>query len=185
MLDPRGLWQQQDISASKMTPQEVRRASAILERQAKWREWRVYLASLVWMPLMGIMILTNTDSWVRWGLALILYGGLVAIWEQAWHSPTHSRVEGLDFLDAWRSQLEREREKLRSMRRWQLVPYLPGVVLVAVGAARQGAQASWFVMNVGGLLLLYFWLRWLKARAIRWVDDQLDALGDGARLERD
>ena len=185
MLDPRGLWQQQNVSASGMTPEEVRRASAALERQAKWREWRVYLASLIWMPLMGILILHNTDSWVRWGQALILYGGLVAIWEQAWHSPAHSRVEGPDFIDAWRIQLERERERLRSMQRWQLVPYLPGVVLVIVGAARHGAQASWFVLNVGGLVLLYAWLRWLKGRAIRRLEDQLDALGGGTKLERD
>jgi len=184
MLDPRGLWQNQEVSAPVLTPEEVWLASTKLDQQAKWREWRVYLASLIWMPLMGIMILSNTDSWARLGFALILYGGLVAIWEQAWHSPTHSRVEGLDFLDAWRSQLEREREKLRSLRRWQLVPYLPGAILVIVGAARQGAQASWLVMNVGGLVLLWLWLRWLKARAIRRIDDQLDALDGETKFGR-
>ena len=185
MLDPRGLWQNQEVSAPVLTPEEVWQASARLDRQAKWREWRVYLASLVWMPLIGIMILANTDAWIRWGLALILYGGLVMIWEQAWHSPTRSRVEGPGFLDSWRSQLEQECEKLRSMRRWQLVPYLPGALLVVAGAARQGASGTWFATNVGGLVLLYFWLRWLKSRSIRKLEEWLDALGTETKFERD
>lgn len=176
MSDPRALWQGQTDAVIIMSPTEARLASLRLAKRAKWRAWRFYLGSLIWMPLMAVQSAHATEPLIVWGSLLLIVGGLVAIWEQAYHARADYTAHSQDFLEAYRRKLAKEARVARALLRWHMLPYIPGVGLIVAGAANAGEPTSWFVIYVGIFVLLYLGLRWRRARIARQLESELDAL---------
>lgn len=182
MTDPRTLWQGQADTVQALSPADIRKASSKLAKRAKWRAWRVYLAAMVWMPFFVVQIYHNTEPLVRWGQVLVILGGFFAIWEQARYLRERAAAEAKDFLETYRLHLAKECDMLRWIQRRHLLPFVPGIVLITAGVAQLNAPANWFVVNLGGIILLFAWSRWFAGRALRRVQDELDAIGAGTTI---
>jgi hypothetical protein len=125
---------------------------------------------------MAVQSAYATEPLIFWGSVLLIVGGLIAIWEQAYHARADYTVQSQDFLEAYHRKLAKEARVARSLLRWHMLPYIPGVALIVAGAANAGEPASWFVIYVGIFVLLYLGLRWRRARIARQLEKELDAL---------
>lgn len=177
MTDPRKLWQEQDGAVQVLSPDAVRRASAKLVRRAQWRVWQSYLAALVWMPLMFAQAYTSPPPLIRWGSILLVLGGFFSIWQQTRHLRERRAVETPDFLETYRRQLIKERDFLRYHQKRHLLPFVPGCMLILAGAVALDASPIELAVHVGVLTLLFLSSLWLQGRAVRKVQDELDAIG--------
>jgi hypothetical protein len=132
---PRNLWQNQEVEKVTITLDEVRRNSACLQRRVYWRNMREYVAGAI-----GIVWLLIT-VWLQHGRllvpALILVAGTLYVMVQVYRrgARTLPLNAGLrSSLEFHRMELERQRDALRSVWRWYLLPFVPGLAAVLVGA---------------------------------------------------
>jgi hypothetical protein len=133
---------------------------------------------VVWMPLILAQAYTSPPSLVRWGSVLLILGGIFAIFKQARYLRDRRALETPDFLETYRRQLIKERDFLRYHQKWHLLPFIPGSILILAGAAELKASVGELVANVGALIVLFLLSLWLRGRAARKVQDELDTIGD-------
>jgi hypothetical protein len=142
-FDPQALWQSQTQEHEPMSLAEIHQKARKLERGVRWRNIREYVASVV--VIAGFSpVLFHKDSWMmQAGAALIIAATIFVAWRihrQASASAVPEIGEAL--RDFHREALIRQRDALRSVGRWYLAPFLPGMVLVMMG--------RWFQSHVGG-----------------------------------
>jgi hypothetical protein len=158
--DPRSLWQNQEVEKVTITIDEVRRRSECFERRVYWRNVREYVAGAA-----GIAWLL-TIVWLEHGRlllpSLILVAGTVYVMVQlhrrsARTLPSNAGLRSA--LEFHRMELERQRDALRSVWRWYLLPFVPGLLAVLVGAGLdRGFSPRLLIIAVAlALMLIGVW----------------------------
>ena len=74
-----------------------------------------------------------------------------------------------------RSELVRQRDLLRSVPRWYLGPFVPGLVLTLVGLWLANPGGSWRVgLGAAFVALVFAGVAWLNFRGARKLDEQIE-----------
>jgi hypothetical protein len=154
--DPRNLWQSQEGESVTMTLEEIRRRAARFERRIWWRNFREYAAGIliiVWI-LASLHVL---DGWDLLGTSLLVAGVIYVMIQLRRRGTARSFPAGTNTrssIEFHRLELERQRDALRTIWSWYLLPLVPGVAAVfAVAAVKRGVNARLIGSIILGVLV--------------------------------
>lgn len=128
---------------------------------------------------------------VQAGAGLIAAGALYVCWQLYRLGRAATRNELNAGAQSWasfhRAELARQRKALRTVWRWYLAPFVPGVLVFAAGVAFTEAnpapfpaRLAVFLAGIGLMAAVFTAIAWLNAVAAKQLDAQIAAL-DQAR----
>ena len=165
-----------------MTLDDIRQRSRRFETKVGRRNLREYAAALVGILFFSIAAWRESNNVVRIGEGLSVVGALFIVyllhkWGSAQRMPPE--VGLMDCLDFHRSELTRQRDLLRSVWRWYLLPPVPGAAFILIGRAIERPDRWWvaFVLAVVFALTLIA-IGKLNDRAALRVQRRIDGLDE-------
>jgi len=174
------LWQSQSSDHAAMSLEAVREKARQLERRVARRNRREYIAAVVVVVSYGWILWRAPTSTIRVGAGLILGATLLICYRLYLHgsaAPLDATVGITTSLEFYCGQLERQRDLLRSVWRWCLLPLVPGFLVLLIGTARaQPAHTTAIVVYAVLALMLGVGLHVLNSRAAARIERALDRL---------
>jgi hypothetical protein len=177
--DVQRLWRDQPSEEVHMSAQEVRRLAEKFERTISRRNRREYIAAAFVVVWFGVWAWFAASAVVALGCCLVAAAALwVVFYLQHRGAARHPAGEreglhsGLEFL---RSELVRQRDLLRSVWWWYLLPFVPGMLLILVGDGLK--QPDRYLLAPGILLAVTFvGIGLLNQRGARKLQQRIDVL---------
>lgn len=186
--DMKNLWQSQSTETSRIRPEELRKKMNKFERRIFWRNVREYAGGLVVIAIFGYYEWRFNSLLVRFGSGMIIAGTLYVMFQL--HRRASTRTAPADLgsstcIEFHRKSLERQRDALRTVWSWYLLPFVPGLSVLAVGsivsqrAAHPGnvGQLIIGILASQGLIPAVFFAVWkLNRRAAEKLQTRIDEL---------
>jgi hypothetical protein len=154
--DPRNLWQSQGEENVTITLEEIRLRAERLERRIWWRNFREYAAGVLviaWF-LATLHLLHGLDFL---GPVLVLAGVIYVMIQLRRRGTARSLPVDADTrssVEFYRLELERQRDALRTVWRWYLLPLVPGLAAIfTVAGIKRGVNALLVGSIIVGVLL--------------------------------
>lgn len=171
------LWQAQPAEPARIPVEEIHRRALRFQRRIRWRNRREYIGAAIAMPMLIAQAFHNHG----WQLlaTLLLIAGLLYVVVEVWRRgakkpPLESGEQG--WLAYYRSELTRQRDALRTVWRWYLLPFVPGFAMTVFSASQTRPKVALLSgMSFTALLLL---VGWLNAWAANKIDRKLKELDD-------
>jgi hypothetical protein len=176
--DLRSLWQNREVEPMTITVEEIRRRASRFERRIQWRNIREYAAGALVLAFLARRL--SLDHGLRVVPGWLIAAGTIYVMIQI-HLRGAARATPQDAgiwasLEFHRLELERQRDALRSVWRWYLLPFVPGFAasLIVAGVDKGfGMRLGVFgIMMV--LLLVAVWR--LNVWAARRLDRQIEEI---------
>ncbi|GAA4128413.1 hypothetical protein ACFFTN_04330 [Aminobacter aganoensis] len=184
--DPKNLWKEQDMQPQTMTPQMLESRSLEFEDRIRTRNKREYvIGSIVavvtvafgtWM----LLSVAAAPSSLMTGIGFILLGlgAAAAIFQ------LRRRAGGQAFIDgssntsaAYRAELVRQRDALRSIFSWYVAPFLPGLLLIYGAGFFEPDGIEWGTLIPGFLTVAFgIWLVRANHKAADGLDQEIKGL---------
>ena len=165
-----------------MSLEQIREKARYLERRVARRNRREYIAAVFVVFAYSLILWRAPSAAVRIGAALILAATAVVCYRLRVHGSAASLQDDVAIkssLEFYRAQLERQRDLLRSVWLWFLLPFVPGFVVGLVGYARAQPSHRPATIVYGVLaLILGIGLHLLNHRAAVRLQRVLDRLQD-------
>ena len=167
--------------------EEVRRRARVFERRLRWRNLREYASAALAIAVFAYVgFVAEGTVLVRVACALCVVGMLfMAVQLHRRGSPEREQLSATtsEYLASYRRQLERQRDLLREVWRWYLLPVVPGVLLFAISIpleAPLGRNRGWLWLAAGLALavtaLVFLAVSWLNRHAARLLEREIEAL---------
>jgi len=183
-------WQASVEIAGAPSLEEVRKGADKLYRHVKWRN-RIEYAACVLVVIVGTFrVFTWPHILHKVGFAMLVAAAIYAPWQLHRRASAVSpeKALGMPLYAFLRGQLVRQRDALKNILWWYVMPFLPGIVLVFVAngldpeveAAGPPIWARWAA--IGGILLVFgfvWWINKVGARRLQKRIDEIDALTGG------
>jgi hypothetical protein len=137
--DVRSLWKNQKVEPAPISLAELRQKAQKLEKRVLWRNLREYAASAIVIACFGYYIWRFPAPMIRFGCGLVIAGTLFMAYTlhkrgAARAVPAETALRSC--LDFHRRELERQRDLLRGVWRWYLLPFVPGLAVFLLGLFR-------------------------------------------------
>ena len=133
------LWQNQETEGVRMSVEQVRLEAGRFQRKISARNLREYVAALAVMVFFGYEFSRTGDVLARLGFGLLMAGTAYVVWHML-SKGSPGAADEIAGLSGWiqfqRRELVRQRDLLRSVWRWYLGPFVPGLVVVVVAFGR-------------------------------------------------
>lgn len=177
------VWQNQPVGSHPLSLDEIRSKSLKFQRSIRWRNLREYLASMAVVMYFGYVFWVRDDPLMRLGTAATVAGALYVVYQLHKRGSSRNLPEepGLSTcLEFHRIELVRQRELLRDVWRWYLLPFFPGFGLIILSVALRvssipgGGELLFLV--VSGVLLVSFLIAKLNQWAARRLQREIDEL---------
>jgi hypothetical protein len=192
--DLRTAWKNQPVEPVRISLDDIRRKARTLQRQVLRRNLLEYAAGVLVVTVFGGYIILFPAALARIGSVLIIAATLLVLFALHRRGSSRTLMEHagmITCLSFHRQELERQRDLLRGVWNWYLLPFVPGIVifhlgLFQFGMARPGAHqhAARFAAGIGLSLLvcLAFFaaigaLNMCGAHRLQSEIEDLDALG--------
>lgn len=183
----RSIWQSQISESHSFTVEELRSAAKQLRRRIYWRNLREFIAVAIVVFAMARNIVLFHNLLSRLGSALIVAGALIVAY-QLWKNGSARQTDGVfdvrSCAESYRSELERQRDLLRSVWKWYILPLVPGVIVFFVGTlrlalARQKAHPPYqLITGFAGFIVICIVAHMLNRRAARKLQRKIDELNE-------
>ena len=185
-------WQASVEIAGAPPLEEVRKGANKFYRYVKWRNAIEYAACVFVVIAFGAYVFTLPHPLQKIGSALVVVATFYVAWQlhrRASAEPPE-KAGTMPILAFSRVQLVRQRDALRSIFWWYMLPFLPGLALVFLGAGQDPALAAktpvwgrWLTLALmAGVFTGMWWLNQVAARRLQRHIDGIDAL-TGTRAE--
>jgi hypothetical protein len=132
------LWQDQPAEKVPMTLEDIRNRASRLEKRVGRRNLREYAAAVVVLVVCIALGLREKNVIVLIGSGLMVLGTLYVVYHLHRYGtvrPMPSDLGLKDCLDFHRAELVRQRDLLRSVWWWYLLPFVPALALILIGRA--------------------------------------------------
>lgn len=180
MGDPRNLWQCQEVEEMKFSVEELRVKAAKFQRRIWRRNLREYVAAVLVIVFFAAAYWNTHQVIPRIAFAWIIAWSFFYIWYLwRWGSATPVPANlGSTGVGFYRNELARQRDLLRSVWKWVVLPIVPGLALLAVWkflSARPDKlwqEVGWLVFEIALLAVV----AWLNMRAARRLDRRISEL---------
>jgi hypothetical protein len=149
------------------------------ERRIRERNRREVLAGLFVVVGYGAFLWRGPELLSRIGCGLAITGALFIIYRirtrgVAHPVPTDGALSAA--MAVYRRELERQRDLLRTVTWWYLLPLLPSMVVLTLGQAIMRSQPAPALRVFGFVLLIGALIRQLNQRAARKLQHKIDRL---------
>jgi len=183
-------WQASVEIAGAPPLEEVRKGASKFYRFVFWRNAVEYTAGAIVVVSFTTYVFILPLLLQRIGSAMIVVGAFYALWQlhrRASAVPPESAGTMPLYLFA-RAQFVRQREALRGIFWWYLLPFLPGLALLLAGSMyapdTHPDGPGWRdAVGVTVVAAVFYGVWWLNQRAVRKLQkhiDEIDALTGGA-----
>jgi hypothetical protein len=171
----RTAWQTGQIEPTLITLNEVRRRAAKMHRQVKWRNALEYFAGIIVIVAFAARIANSQSIWLRIGSALTLMATVFVL------TNLHFRVGGRrldpsgDCRTFYVSEMARQRDALKRVWLWYVLPFLPGFIVFRIGIHLQLPPEKalfHYAYDVSALAFAAF-IVWRNHRAARRIQVQI------------
>ena len=176
------LWRDQPSEEIQMSAQEVRGLAEKFERTVSRRNRREYAAAALVVVWFSVWAWFAASAVVALGCWLAVLAALFVVSHLHRHGAARrpageqTVMSGLEFH---RSELVRQRDLLRSVWWWYLLPFVPSMLLIVVGGTLERPE-RWDWLAAGGVGAVTFvgigLLNQRVARKLQRRVDDLDAL---------
>jgi len=187
--DPlRKLWATDTEEKYVMSIAELTERSGRFQSKIQRRNITEYLAAALVVGIFGWLAFTVPVWSVKIGSGMIIVAAIYIAWKlnriaSATAAPGDASATKL--ASYHRRELVRQRDALRSVWRWYLMPFVPGMVVFSVGTAVEGGAGNpiWVTALIAGVGLAFnaavFAAVWdLNAHAARKLDDEIKILDE-------
>jgi hypothetical protein len=184
-LDPQGLWRSQNKEYDPMTLADIHTKARAFDSRVQRRNAIEYIACGVVIVGFAPMLLHGPNWMMQAGAALIMLGTVFVAWQLHGRGSVDASVEpGETLVDAYRRQLIRQRDAIRSVGSWYLAPFAPGMTLLLIGmwfrAPKPGVpieRAHMGVMIASAINIALFVCIWLlNLRGAKLLQKRIDDL---------
>jgi len=183
-------WQASVAIAGAPPLEEVRKGADKFYRVVKWRNRIEYAACAVVIAVFGYYLVTLEHVAHKAGSLLVIAAAIYAPWQlHRRASAVAPELAGtMPILAFARGQFVRQRDALRSIFGWYILPFLPGLALMIVGngldprfeAAGPPHWVRWLaLLAIVAIIGAIWWLNQLGARRLQKHIDEIDALMTG------
>ncbi len=195
----RSVWQSQPSTQepgdpAKMPMDDLKQKMTRLKKRLFWRNTREYIAAVFVVAAYAFYVWKFSPILMRVGSGLVIAGTLFAMVQlhrrgaRKFAAAEQSMTACLDF---YRSELERQRDALRTVWSWYLLPFMPGMSVFFLGTAMKsaGVPVDWgralssFGVTMGAVIVAFGLVILVNQRAAKKVQKQIDELdslrGDG------
>ena len=169
--DPQNLWQAQPVEPVGLSLDEIRRRANRFHRRIVWRNLREYLAAVIVVAIL-IPHLWRDRGWLLAASASMIAGVLYVV-VQIYRRGARALPAGAaaqSWVDFHCSELARQRDALRTVWNWYLLPLLPGLLMVPIGMYTAGRTIGPILLYLGILTVVFGGVWRLNA----WAADKLD-----------
>jgi uncharacterized membrane protein len=190
----RDLWQCQPLNPVPISLAALREKAQKLEKRVLWRNLREYAASVIVIASFGYSIWKFPAPMVRFGCVLVIAGALFVVYMLHKRGAARAVPAEMAFhncLDFHRRELERQRDLLRGVWTWYLLPFVPGMAVFLLGLfqwvmkqpnapAHVGLVTATFGLTAAGCAVVFIGVGKLNqwgARKLQRKIDALDSLG--------
>src|SRR4051794_3106555 len=186
--DMKNLWQSQPTEPPRIHPEQFRKKLDKFERRIFWRNLREYAAGVAVIAIFGFYEWRIRTLLVRLGSGMIIAGTLYVMYQlhrRASRRPAPADLGSSTCIEFHRKSLERQRDALRTVWSWYLLPFVPGLSVLAIGsiasqrAAHPGnlGQLVISVLASQGIIPALFFAVWKQnRRAAEKLQAQIDEL---------
>ncbi|MGH8121814.1 MAG: hypothetical protein ACREPT_03495 [Rudaea sp.] len=183
-FDVKQVWRNQHAPAMVLAPAELRAHFDRFERRIARRNLIEYLAGAFVIAANGFDLWLFPD-WPTRAACLLIIAGVLILMHQL-RSRTSVRADtndrlGLPAVVYFRSELVRQRNALRSVGLWYVLPLLPGTELFfwARRAAMSATTGAWVYWLFPAVALAVILLNLHGARRVQREIDRIDANNEG------
>jgi len=178
------LWATDQGENLTMSIAELAARSNQFRSRIKRRNFTEYLAAALIICIFGWLAFIVPVWSVQIGAGLIIAAALYVSWQLNKRASVSSNTMlATDLVNFHRDELVRQRDALRSVWRWYLLPFVPGALVFTLGTTIEanadlsiwGALAvSAVQLGFGGAIFLGIWT--LNIYAARRLDEKIKAL---------
>jgi hypothetical protein len=191
MNDPRDIWQEQPTEVCKMSAAELRLKAQKFEKRISRRNLREYVASAIVIAGFGWYIWLFPSTLTRTGCVLIIAATLFAMYTLHKSGGARTMPADLAFrscVEFHRQELQRQRDLVRGVWWWALLPLFLGLIVFSLGrlqeqalmkpnaSAHSGAIVINLVLGMVVPALMFVGLWWLNHRAANRLQLRINAL---------
>jgi lipopolysaccharide export LptBFGC system permease protein LptF len=176
--DLRNIWQNQSVEVNQMSLDQLRRKAEKFQKRIHNRNFTEYAAAV-------FVVAAFVRSWrvpqLRLGSGLIIAATLYMVYQlhKRGAAKTVPAALGLGTCrDFHRQELERQRDLLRDIWKWYLLPFVPGLLAFVAVPAMQVPPDKWLRMAPFILMcaVVFFGIGRLNQRAAVRLQRQIDEL---------
>jgi hypothetical protein len=181
------VWQASVEIAGSPPLEEVRKGADKFYRAIRVRNWIEYAACAIVVISFGTYVVTLPHLLQKAGSILVIAATLFVAWQLHLRASAEppERAGTVPLLLFARAQLARQRDALRSVFRWYILPFLPGMSVFMTGtmlAQRANGPEPRDALGFAVLIAMLagiWWLNQLGARRLQRHIDEIDALTEG------
>jgi len=177
--DLRNVWQNQTVEANQMSLDELRRKAGKFQKRIRNRNLREYAASAFAVAAFGYYIWRFPP--LRLGSGLMIAATLYMVYQLHTRGAAKTVPAALGMgtcRDFHRRELEQQRDLLRDIWKWYLLPFVPGLLAFVAVPVMHLAPDKW--LRVVPFILLcavfFYGVASLNQRAARRLQRQIDEL---------
>jgi hypothetical protein len=178
-FDVQSLWQRQPATSGTMSLDELRLRSQYVTRRVSRRNLREYVAAVIAAIVFGPMAWFAPLALIRVGSVLSLAGVAFVVYYLHRHGSAQAMPQEMGLtsgLAFYRHELERQRDLLRGVWKWALLPLMPGLITMALAHPERTSGSVWIF---AGILALFALIGGLNRRVAKKIQVKID------QLERD
>ncbi|WP_296000362.1 hypothetical protein [Rugamonas sp.] len=181
--DLKQLWKTQPAAAPHYSEQQLRQRARSLHRRVAVRNFLEYAAGVAVIAGFAYFIAAYRHPLMQIGSALIIVATFFVLHQLHWRAsgrPLPGADAALPGRAFHRAQLTRQRDALRTVGRWYVAPFVPGVVMFRWGVETQMAGIGPFAHGplanalIAAVLLLIVGINWRMAGKLQGEIDALD-----------
>ena len=174
------LWQQQPVERGSISLDELRQRARYLERRVGRRNRREYIASVVVLFMFGAIAWKAPSPLARAGAVVTLAATAFIVFHLSRYGTARTMPADLGLtgcLQFHRRELERQRDLLRGVWKWYLLPFAPGLILMYLGPVLDHPERAWRALVPVTVTVAFFvLLAELNRRAAMKIQAAIDTL---------
>lgn len=174
--DIQALWTSQQGDAVRLAAGQVRLLAATFQQRIRRRNRIEYAGAAIGIAGQAVIAAMTVNAWVRAGALMAIAGVLYVCYQlnrRASASVVPEQLGTSPAIDFHRAQLERQRDALRSMFSWYILPILPGLLIVLIAGARSRRH---MIVNLCLAGVMFVTILWLNRRGARRLQAEIDRL---------